>query len=938
MGIISRIKSIFKKKPGVPQTGTIFIKPSEKKSVPTPPPGLTISVPATGETRTSSSGGYVRTSTPASKPMDVISSSRRNSSPQVVSKSVSESLQGITPSQSKAQAQSQAKVDRYAKSQEAFYTAQVNRAINKISNFRNLRLGLQQAIYKREYDKANKSYLKSVGGYADDLSKVKIVPTPPSPKKPPINIFSKQSWIDFGKALVKSKSQRDRNLGQKILTEPLLFTSRFVSSSLNIYQLPAALLALIKSPSNIKKIPGNLIDDFKGTAKLLKTSPNEGLGKIGADIFTFRIIGGAIKPIGLVTSKVATKLSPKFAKIRGNVITIPSKQTGKFLNIKIGGSVKKLAEPLKIQVELAGKKVTAVSAQADRLVKLLRTQRVVRKPIPNEAKLSTRTKALLKKFDKGKITKQQLISLDRRIRRETGRAGNLLERSFWADPRGRLRPSRLGIQQKEATLSDLFKGKATFKSSKPQVLIFEDIVIQKFPKTKIFNTIKRKLKTGKTLTRGEANSLMQFQLKKSGKFKPLGHLTREPEILLSPGEIIKKVKTIAVTLIDGRRVPIVRAKVVKAKPITTKLLKKAEKGTITTKELKRLRTNLKRETGFEPSLSRGRTGKLRYPLARKGTALSSSLIRRRPSKRRLPKRIPGIKRRPKPRARKPTRIPARKRLPKRPPVRPPGRPARKPSPRVAGRPAPRRRLMPRPGAPPLKPLIKPPRVKKIKKKKKPKRKQAYEVYARPLKRTKKGKRPKLVKVSKVPLTKKKAKNLRNFIVDQSLGRTARIKPIRGKPTAPKLKVPPGYAKKTSAKFRRWKQRKGKRIPLPKGKVIELGRHLLDTKFERKKIGLLRRIKMLEKTSRFKPTKKNPVRVSTTSQYITNQRLKNLKKARAVRQKNLKFNKKSFTKTKTLLGTKTPIRSKGKRTLSQAQLNALARGRATRMRNLARRRR
>lgn len=190
----------------------------------------------------------------------------------------------------------------------------------------------------------------------------------------------------------------------------------------------------------------------------------------------------------------------------------------------------------------------------------------------------------------------------------------------------------------------------------------------------------------------------------------------------------------------------------------------------------------------------------------------------------------------------------------------------------------------------------------------PVRRQAYGVWARPLKPTKKGKKPKLVKVSKVPLSKKDAEDLRNYITDTSLSRTARIKQVGGKPTKSKLKVPKGYSKKTSKKFRRYRIIKGKRTTLPKGKVIEKKRHLLDTRQEKKQISLKRRIGQLSRPTKRKPTQKKRPGIRTqgskssrkrprirtgvrskpgtrsvkkTKQDISDQRLKNLEKARRV---------------------------------------------------------
>ena len=152
------------------------------------------------------------------------------------------------------------------------------------------------------------------------------------------------------------------------------------------------------------------------------------------------------------------------------------------------------------------------------------------------------------------------------------------------------------------------------------------------------------------------------------------------------------------------------------------------------------------------------------------------------------------------------------------------------------------------------------RRRKIIKKRKP---QAYQVWARPLKRKGQKKLPKLIKVSKVPLTKKRARDLRNYIADTSLSRTARIKPIKGKPTTSKLKVPKGYSRKTFGKFRRYRIKKGKRIPLKKGRVIELGRHLLDTRQEKKRIGLKRRIAQIRKPSKRKSTKRKSIKRKTS---------------------------------------------------------------------------
>ncbi len=178
------------------------------------------------------------------------------------------------------------------------------------------------------------------------------------------------------------------------------------------------------------------------------------------------------------------------------------------------------------------------------------------------------------------------------------------------------------------------------------------------------------------------------------------------------------------------------------------------------------------------------------------------------------------------------------------------------------------------------------RVKKrriTKKKREPQ--QGFNVFARPIKKRKGQKRPKLIRVNKIPLTKTRAKDLRNFISDTSLARTSSIKPTKGKPEKPKLKVPRGFAKRTKKKFRTFRVTKGKRKSLPRGKVIERGKFLLDTRQEKRKITLKRRIAQLSKVPKRKPMKQ--------------------------------------------------ITTKKKKTLSQAQLDALAKGRKKRLSNLRR---
>ncbi len=615
---------------------------------------------------------------------------------------------------------------------------------------------------------------------------------------------------------------------------------------LGIVTLPSSLKRIIQNPKILQAIPAEIKKEAVGFGQILRTSPGRAIARIGGEILILKGTGTALKIIGRLSGRLAARLNPKFRGVKRTVINIPSGQGGKkIIDIKIGGTVKKIGEPLPKQAGLAGTRVIAVSAQADRLVNLLKTKRVVRKPIPGEPDLKLITRRLLRKFDRGIIKRNELLTLNQRIRVETKGAGSLLERSFFADPRGRLRPSRLGREAEDASLLDILFGDVTFRTQKPQVLVFEDVKIQKFPKS--LKDVENKLKAGKTLTKEEANRLLQFQLKKSGDFKPIGALTREPEITLAPGEIVKKLKTLAITEINGRIVPIVSVKVVKSKPSTRKLLNKVREGKISTKELKQLRKNLIKETGFKATVSRSKKPLPRVAVKRKLIVGATRLIK--PRKR--VRKVPVTPRR------KPRPIPTPRRIA---PVRV-ARVVR--AVRVARRvvPAKRARRVARLlRAPvPVKKVAKVPSVKKIKKKKVVKKKpRAFNVFAKPVKEKK------LIKVNKKPLSKARAKDLGSRVVDTSLSRTFKIKPTGGKPKKGVLKAPSGNFARTKNKFRDFRIVKGKRVPLKNTFIEKKGKALLDTRGEKKGITLRRRIAMLENLAKARKAKqlktKKPLRV------------------------------------------------------------------------------
>lgn len=165
-----------------------------------------------------------------------------------------------------------------------------------------------------------------------------------------------------------------------------------------------------------------------------------------------------------------------------------------------------------------------------------------------------------------------------------------LERSLFASPfdpvtgRAQLRKSRLGVDSLEGSLLDVLSGEATFGTGKPQAVVFENQRIAPLPKN-VFD------QSGNI----RPDKLLDFQLRPTGEFKPVGFIGGEAEFTLAPGEIIVKKGVIGRTIINGKSVPIISADVARANPETARLLSRVEQGT---PEESLLFKRLSAETGF----------------------------------------------------------------------------------------------------------------------------------------------------------------------------------------------------------------------------------------------------------------------------------------------------------------------------------------------------
>jgi len=461
-----------------------------------------------------------------------------------------------------------------------------------------------------------------------------------------------------------------------------------------------------------------------------------------------------------------------------------------------------------------------------------------------------------------------------------------LKRWLFASPfnpktgKGQLRVSRLGIGlDEEASLLDLLKGDVSFRGNKPQIFVF--------PKEKIFKS---------------KGTVLKKSIDKTSQGFVIPNFSSELEVVLGEGFLIKRVKKLDSVPIKGKLVPIIELKKIKVpknvkqslsevKSLQSNLKKtkgKKRKDLINKidKAEKKVNKKIKRATGFDyfssSKLVKRKVVNLKK-VAASGVVRSVSrfnkvsaggfvggfqpirgkgISKRTPSPKGKPPKSPPS---PPPKTTKGGKQPSKTFRKIKPPVTPP--------PTI---------IPPKPPAPSKKKkllLLKIGREKPKRKRKK--RIRSYDVFARPLK-SKKGKKskkkPKLIQINKRRLSKEDAKNLRNFVVDQSLSRRGSIRKRRiGKPQKPLLRVPSGYAKKTSKKFRRFKIKKGKRIALRKGSVIEKTKHIQDVKNEKLALSLKKQIALLNKAAR-KPIRRTPAQRKVM--------LNNLKKARRARKKNL----------------------------------------------------
>lgn len=608
-------------------------------------------------------------------------------------------------------------------------------------------------------------------------------------------------------------------------------------------------------------LPGAVKKTFKGASKLSPKFKTLKGGKIvlrKAPVSTFAVKG---KPRFLKTRVQKPSFKRPFSSVANFLKGRKPGQFKKFTKdpglVLKEQTVKTGGRTLSKQVELEGKEVTAVNAAADQLTSWLRRKKIIRKPIPGEADFPTNIKNILQKFDAGKkLTTKEFASVNLWLQKNVAPNITLLERSLYLDPEGGLRISRLGIQKESvATFKDVLRGNFQLRGARPQVLIFENAKIAKFPKS--LSNVKAKLKANKPLTTAETNQLIRWQVKTGGgKFKPIGSTIyeggKELEVTLAPREFIKRIKNVGFTFIEGKKVTFVTSEIYKPPKVIANKIKLANNGKLSPKALKNFENQLSKILGRKIRIETPKTkGKILRKADRRVSdnrpvlrinkrGIAVSISRGRKIARTLTKRRPTVRKTPN--GRKPTRRTPTKRTPTR---RKPGK--RKPTKRRTPtqrkldkrkqirRKAQQRPRLGRPGRP--KPKRKSPRVPIIIRKKFKKKILSKKVPVFFVKIKRHGR---IINLTPRPLILRDAKDFLAYRLDQGLSRSAWFEPI-GK--AKNVVVPPkaikGYFNKVKRKLRPFKIRVGKRKDIRNG-YIEKKKFIGDTKSEIRQLQASRR--------------------------------------------------------------------------------------------------
>ena len=141
----------------------------------------------------------------------------------------------------------------------------------------------------------------------------------------------------------------------------------------------------------------------------------------------------------------------------------------------------------------------------------------------------------------------------------------------------------------------------------------------------------------------------------------------------------------------------------------------------------------------------------------------------------------------------------------------------------------------------------------------PIRRQGYNVYGKQIKTGR------YIRLNRVSLTQARARDLGSYIADHSLSTNFKIKKAVGKARKPQTRIPQGYYSRVKGSFRDYRIRKGKRIPMKNKWIEKRGLPRLNTRGEKQKITMLKKLaevrKKAVKKAKRKVVKKRKRRVS-----------------------------------------------------------------------------
>ena len=384
--------------------------------------------------------------------------------------------------------------------------------------------------------------------------------------------FLEKQFYDISRSKSIYETQQARGAEKQILSEAKQFGLGVASVAVG-----TALFAknLFFNPiKTLKSVPGGITASAVAFGEDIKVNPSYALGVVAGNIAGAKATPKVVGTTGTITENILTRLDPRFKP----VVTTIGGQFIENLPAKVGTSRIGLVQPgnlgnlnLAQQASFAGTTKTVMSAQRG-LFGLFETTKVIDKPLPSPT------------------------------------APPLEQAMFFSPPNIKtgvpeLRISRLGLQgTPTASIFDLAgSSELTLGINRPQALVLPNAKIANIPSE--LKTLLAKAQEGDSVALAEfERRFLEYQLRPTGELQPIGFAgTREAELTLSPQSVLVKKGTPVVTIIEGKRVPIVLTEIKQPSSEASALISKLQKEGLTIAEKEKLQSLLKKETGLDYS-------------------------------------------------------------------------------------------------------------------------------------------------------------------------------------------------------------------------------------------------------------------------------------------------------------------------------------------------